>query len=334
VKKLLSLIKISLVLTLVVVMAAGCSTKDKPYADTLVLKVDDSKVYLDEMMYHVMLAEMQGQLYASFTGDGKDYWNIKTEDGTTMAEAMKDMAMQNAIRYELFYNMAIDNGYALTDEEKEISKDKVENIKNNIQPEQLQLTELSDEQFVKIQDKIALATKYYDEYVKTLNVDEEAIKATFNPNDYKQYDIQYIFAKKDEYEALTSLLDTAKVTEDLTTLTDDSKVSSGKLSFIEGSNTFGEEKLLEETIKTMSNGEVSNIIETNKGYYIIKLIDNTSTEKYDSAVKEAVDSAITDAFDKEFTELKKKHNIEIKEKVWKKIKMGSTIITTENISLN
>ncbi|MDF2588898.1 MAG: hypothetical protein K0S41_2739 [Anaerocolumna sp.] len=333
-KKLLSLMKFSLILSLVVIMTAGCSTADKPYADTLVLTVDDSKVYLDEMMYHVMLAEIQGQLYASFTGDGENYWNIKTEDGTSMSEAMKDMAMQNAIRYEMFYKMAVDEGYELTDSDKEMSKGKVDNILKNIQPDQLKLTELSDEKLIQIQEKITLATKYYENYIKTLGVDEEAIKAEFNPDDYKQYDIQYIFAQKDDYNELEALLDKAKETDDLTTLTEGTNVSSGELSFLAGQDTFGEEEILEETIKSMTVNEVSNIVETSKGYYIIKLKDNTSTKKYDSAVNEAVEKATTDAFDKAFSELKKDHKIKINEKTWKKIKMGSTIIKTENISLN
>ena len=328
------LIKFSLILGLVVIMTTGCSTVDKPYADTLVLTVDDSKVYLDEMMYHVMLAEMQGQLYASFTGDGEDYWNIKTEDGISMGEAMKDMAMQNAIRYEMFYKMAVEEGYELTDSDKEMGKSKVDNILKNIQPDQLELTELSNEKLIQIQDKITLATKYYENYIKTLNVNEEAIKAKFNPDDYKQYDIQYIFAQKDDYKELESLLDKAKETDDLTTLTDGTKVSSGELSFLAGQGTFGEEEILEETIKHMNENEVSNITATSKGYYIIKLIDNTSTKKYDSAVKEAVEKATTDAFDKAFLDLKKDHKIKINEKVWKKIKMGSTIIKTANSGLN
>lgn len=333
-KKLLSLMKFSLILSLVVIMTAGCSTADKPYADTLVLTVDDSKVYLDEMMYHVMLAEIQGQLYASFTGDGENYWNIKTEDGTSMGEAMKNMAMQNAIRYEMFYKMAVDEGYELTDSDKEMSKGKVDNILKNIQPDQLKLTELSDEKLIQIQEKITLATKYYENYIKTLGVDEEAIKAEFNPDDYKQYDIQYIFAQKDDYNELETLLDKAKETDDLTTLTEGTNVSSGELSFLAGQDTFGEEEILEETIKSMTVNEVSNIVETSKGYYIIKLKDNTSTKKYDSAVNEAVEKATTDAFDKAFSDLKKDHKIKINEKTWKKIKMGSTIIKTENISLN
>jgi foldase protein PrsA len=304
----------------------GCSKQAKAKIDTLVLTVDDSKIYLDEMMYHVMLAEMQGQLYESFVGEGDSYWDIKNDEGITMAEATKDMAMENAIKYELLYNIALDEGYELSEEEKAVSISKVDNILNNIQGEQLQSTELTKEKLIEIQDKIAIATKYYDDFVKTLGVDETAIKANINQVDYKQYDIEYIFAQEQNYDTLNSLLADAKTAEDFTTLVQDTDVTSGTLSFLEGEDTFGEETNLEDEIKVMKAGEVSDVIQTVKGYYIIKLVDNTSTEKYDSAVNEALDNAVVDAFNVEYEAIKKEHTITIKQKIWDQIELGSTVI--------
>ena len=311
------------------ILMSSCSKVDKPNAETLVLKVDDSKIYLDEMLYHVMLAEMQGELYSSVVGDEENYWDIKNDDGSTMGEATKKMALDNAIKYELLYNIAIKDGYTLTEEEKELSKSKVDNIIGNVQEEQVQKTELTNDRLLKIQEKIAVATRYYDNYIKTLGVDEAAIKATFDRKDYKQYDIQYIFAKKQQYTELTSLQEEAFAAEDLTTLKTDSKISSGKLSFLAGENTFGEEINLEDVITSMKVGEVSTVVETVKGYYIIKLIDNASSEKYDSAVKRAVDDAITEAFEVDYASIKKEHKIKIEHKVWDQIKMGETIIKSK-----
>lgn len=76
----------------------------------------------------------------------------------------------------------------------------------------------------------------------------------------------------------------------------------------------------------MKVGEVSTMVKTVKGYYIIKLIDNASTEKYDSAVKRAVENAITEAFEVDYASIKKEHKIKIEYKVWDEIEMGETII--------
>ena len=326
VKKTTKFLKLNLMFILIgmFIMATGCSKKDKTYSETLVLSVDDSKVYMDEMMYHVMLAKMQGDLYASVVGTDGNYWDIKNDEGITMGEATKEMALNNAIKYQLLYNIAIQEGYTLSDEDKEMSQSKVDNILSNI-AEQLKTNELTKEKLIKIQEKIAIATNYYNDFISNLGVDEEAIKSQFNVEDYKQYDIQYIFAQKQQYDELASLLEAASITEDITTLTTDTNVTSGKLSFLEGKDTFAEETILEDTIKAMKVGETSKIVETVKGYYIIKLTDNTSTKKFDSAVKEAVDTAIAKEFDAAYDTLKKEHKITIKHKVWDQLKMENVI---------
>jgi foldase protein PrsA len=163
-----------------------------------------------------------------------------------------------------------------------------------------------------------------------LGVDEDAIKAKFDLKDYKQYDIEYIYGGKDNKDKLTALLDKAEKAEDLTTLTENTDLNSGKLSFLAGEDTFGEEDNLENIITSMKVGEVKGIIETVKGYYILKLDNNTSTTKYDDAVKKAVKDAETKAFDTAFADLKKEHTITVKNSVWDKVEVGKSIITASN----
>lgn len=335
-KKVSNYVRICLVLMLlgISIFTTGCGKEDLSYSETLVLSVDHSKIYMDEMMYHVMIEEMYGQLYASFVGSGDNYWDMKNEDGITMREASKINAMNNAIKYELFYQLAMEENYTLTDEEKEISKLQSENILKNVQPQQLQTTELTDDKLTKIQDKIAIATKYYEEYLKKLEIDEENIKEGFQPEDYKQYDIQYIYANKKQYESLSTLLEVVSSTEDITTLTKGTELTSGKLSFLEGENTFGEETNLENVIKEMTVNEVSDIVETVKGYYILKLTNNTSTKLYDAAISEAMKKAVEEVFEPAYDALKKEHKIKINDKVWDRIDMGSATINPEGSKTN
>jgi foldase protein PrsA len=307
-------------------LAVGCGKGKMPGPEDTVLTVDDSKVKVDEMMYHVMLAEMQGQLYASFMGeDLESYWEKKNDDGVAMKDATKKMAMDNAIKYEIFYKLGKENGYTLTEEEKETSSSKALDIKKNLPAASLEKLGLTEDKLIEIQDKIAVATKYYDDYISKLGVDEEAIKETIDPAEYKQYDIQYIYAQEDQHDELVALSEKASGTEDLTELSKDTGLNSGDLSFLEGADTFGEEDNLEDEIKALEVGEVSSIIQTVKGYYIIKLVDNSSTDKYDDAVKDAVEKATEDAFEPAYEALKKEHHIKIVKKVWDKIELGNNL---------
>lgn len=306
--------------------STGCGPGSRPYSETLVLTVDDSRIYLDELMYHVMLAAMQGELYEAFTGADKDYWDMKNADGSTMREALKDMALENAVKYQLFYELASKEGYTLSQEEKASGKSKVENILKNMGLDQIESLGLTQEKLIDIQNKIALAVKYYDNYVSNLRVDEKAVLEELNPSDYKQYDIEYIYAGKADRAALAVLLTKAEKPRDITTLAKDPVLNSGKLSFLQGKNTFGEEENLEEAIIGMEAGEVSDIIETVNGYYIIKLTDNTSTQKYDAAVKEAIDAAKEEVFDIAYEALKKEHKIIIRKQALKNIDIDKIII--------
>lgn len=320
-------ISIGLVLIIMALslLATGCSTAVKAKSETLVLTVDDTKVYLNEMMYHVMLAEIQGELYASVLQNGEEYWDMDDGNGATMAEVAKDMAMDNAVKYQLFYDLAMQEGYELTDEEKAICKSQAENIMLNIPSEVLQRLELSEEQLIIILNKIAIATRYYNDFVKALNVDEAAIKETIDAADYQQYDMEYVYATKEELAELEELKEEITNATDFNQLSDKTSLKIGALSFISGKDTFGEETNLEEEIVNLNSGEVSDIIETVKGYYVIKLKDNISKDSYEAAVSDAVERAQNEAFELAYEKLKKEHQITINKKIWEKVKVGENL---------
>ncbi len=305
----------------IMILTAGCAGK-YPKPDSLVLTVDNNEVYMNEMMYHVMLEKLQGDLYASFLGDETgEYWEMKADNGKTMREAAKDQAMENAIKYELFYQMAKEDNYTLTQEEKNISTEKVENILKNVPAKQLEEYNLTKEDLVEIQDKITAATDYYNKYVDTM-IDREAIQAGIKAEDYEQYNIEYIYGNMEQKDIVQELLDLATVDTDFGDLVKDTGLNSGKLTFLKGDNTFGEEDNLEGVITSMTEGTVSDLVETVKGFYIIKLKSNTSTSEYDKAVKDATDAALSQVFDKNYDELKKDHKITVNNKVWKQVTIG------------
>lgn len=307
------------------ILLTGCASKETPGLESLVLKVDDSEVTLDEMMYHVILEELQGQLFSTYMGNGESYWDVVGENGVTMREEAKNMAMENAIKYEIFYNLALDRDYTLTEEEKEISKAKALDIRKNIPTDKLDEYGLTEEKLIEIQEKLALSTKYYEAYLIDLGVSEESIKDKINPADYQRYDIEYLYAQLKEYDQLSALKDAASTAKSLTELSENTDLNAGSLTFLEGAGTFGEEDNLEEVIKTMKSGETSDIIETVKGYYIIRLIDNTSTKEYDKAVRQAIEKAREEAFEPAYKQLKKEHKITINKKIWKRIVIGSNL---------
>lgn len=156
----------------IIFISIGCLGK-YPEADSLVLTVDDSQVYMDEMMYHIMLEKLQGDLYASLLGmETKEFWEMKPDNGKTMRETAKEQALKNAIKYEVLYQKAGQEGYKLTEEDEKASLEKVESIIKNVPEEQLSDYGLSKEKLIEIQEKIAIVTNYYNDNIDSFS-DEE-----------------------------------------------------------------------------------------------------------------------------------------------------------------
>lgn len=153
------------IVAIILILGIGIAffTKEEKHYDptkTVVLTIDQEEIYLDEVLYHLTLSRMQGQLYAAFMND-TDYMKRDYGDGRTIGEVMKQEAMDNAIRYELLYQQAIKEGYELTEEEIADSQKKTENILVTIPEDDQKKTGLTEDKLVRIQEKIALAARYY-----------------------------------------------------------------------------------------------------------------------------------------------------------------------------
>ncbi len=165
------------IVLLILGIVIACFTRREVNYDptsTVVVTIDKEQIYLDEVLYHVTLSRMQGQLYASFVND-TDYMNRDYGDGRTIGEVMKQEAMDNAIRYELLYRQAIQEGYELTDAEITDSKDKTENILITIPQEDMKNTGLTQDKILYIQEKIALATRYYQDVYEGANLTDQDV---------------------------------------------------------------------------------------------------------------------------------------------------------------
>lgn len=183
--------KLSFVLFLscLLLVLNSCGKKVSLTVDSSVVSVGETTITLDEMMYHVLLAKMQGELYASFLGE-EDFWKKEYEPSVTMADQMKQYALDNAIKYEILYKMAEKEGYSLTEEELSICQDQAKDIEKTIPANELQALGLTDELIKEIQKKISLSTKYYEDYLITLSTDEKEAQQRFEEN-YKELKKEY-----------------------------------------------------------------------------------------------------------------------------------------------
>ena len=254
--------------------------------------------------------------------------------------------MEDAIKYEIFYRRAIQEGVTLDGKEQTGVKETVVSLMNNVPHEMLESARLNEEDLICIEEKIALATKSYQKFVKSLNADEASLNSQISPRDYIEYKIQYLFIptmkkgmsgelipleqkeKQKAYETIYAYEEKAQSTNDLTSIEikNEEDIKLGEVSFTEQSNSFEEEIEIVDIAKQLREEEVSNVFETSRGYYIIKRLRNTSMASYDNAIKKAVRAVEETIVIPAYEKLKSEHRIKIYEKVWDKVKLGQMTV--------
>jgi foldase protein PrsA len=322
-----------------VVILIGAVSFDQLYK-RVVLTVDGEKYHMDDLSYYIYGVESQydyiNQLY------GGTYWDMTDEStGITNREAAMNTAMATAIYNEVMYSEALAKNYSLTeDEEKTIATDVDTMLSDEANKDLIKHNNFTKRYLTDIVSRTTLVARYRQDIVDSLPIDDENIKKGFNKDELRQYDIEYLYVstkKTDDegnsvdlsdaektaaYDKLNALYETAKTTEDWSTLVpeEEKDVVYQKDDFIESDTKFADE--FEAKIMAMENKAITEISETEDGYYIIRMLNNNSTAAYDSAVEEAITEAENTAFNQEYDEILVNHEYKINEKELNNYTMG------------
>lgn len=311
-------------------------------------------VNVQEAMYDIYQAEAMADMYAAY-GMSFD-WDEATENGDTYAEVYKKSIMDGMKQREILYLSALKNNISLTDEEKEKIKKNVQSARENLTDKQKKMKGLDEATMITVFEKQELGEKYKQSVISGLNINEDELKKTVSKKDYRQYTLQYYtFAKtetgennetktKDEatlkqaakdMEALQKKAVKAKdFTKDLIQTeengTTDKKtgISYATRDLIETDTDFLDAKTLK-VVKKMKNGEVSGVLETKDGYFVIKMVNNNDSKAYDNQCKTVIEQEQTSQFDAQYTNTIKGQYVAETQSFWKgRIELGS--ITYDN----
>jgi foldase protein PrsA len=341
------------VLTLSMALVTGCNKKETTEKsdndlDKVIVTVDDTEIKLSDAMYFIFDAEAMGeyydQMYLAYTGSG--YWDATDDEGVTNRQKAKDYVMDNVVMIDILSKKAEKEKLTLTDDDKSTNKENVKTILEQVTDEQLKITGFTEKTLLATLNKMTLAGKYYNQMVEGFDIDEEALKADINKDDYRQYNTDYILfatsttdesgnavalsdkekkaALKNAQEALTSLKAGKTFDELKETYADAATTDS--LNFI---NTDEIDSAYKTAALKLENEQLSEVVEGAEGYYVIQMTDNNSTESYDAAVEEAVNTATAEKFDEAYEVIKKDYKITVNEKVWDTIEMGETTIVED-----
>ena len=346
------------ILAVIVLCAGVCYMQLRPRAVLVVSTTDESgtqkkdTVYMKEAVYSIYQVENQYNQYSSIYQQlyGKTYWEMEDVDskGRNGASAAKKQVMDSLKQREILYMEAQKRGYSLTAEEEKTAEDNVADTMKNFTDKQKSLEGLDEKTLKSEFKKNALAEKFRQILIKESGVDEEALKATVNKKDYRQYTLQYYKVSNQETSGeetkevsaeqkqtnltnMQALQEKAKTAEDFTKLLDDNDKTGIQYqteNLIKKDlkdSTFLNKKLRKQIMK-MDNGQISDIIEGDDGYYLIKMVNNDDSEAYDNQCQSVVNEEEAKQFNARYAEFAPNYVTEV-QSYWKgRVKLGSYTI--------
>lgn len=310
----------------------------------LILTVNNEKIYLNDAMYYIYGAESSATMYDGIYQQiyGCSYWDYVDDDGNTGNDLAKTEVMNNLTKDTITYLMAIDAGYTISDEDKKNGEEKYTELAKNLSSKQKLKTGMSKKDLTNVLTKNAMAERYKKDVIASCNLDYDSIKAEISKKDYREYDVQYYYVstvtkdeegnqisvsdeeKKAALEKIQSVAETAKTAEDFTKVVDTENDKSVTFkedgSFTEANGLFGDK--MDKQVKAMKNDEISDVLEGEDGYYVVKMINNNSTASYDQAVENAVSTAENEAFQKKYDEQAGNYTTTVNDDVWDLIVLG------------
>ncbi len=328
-------ILVTIGIILIVILGAGvCYIQLRPREILTVTGKDSggssvtNTVYYTDAMYDIYNTELQYNSYASLYTQmyGSTFWEAEDVDGEgrTGSQAAKKEIMDTLKQREILCMEAEKANVSLTEEEKKTVSDNTAKAVENLTDKQKKMAGLDGDSIQQDLEKQQLADKYKNQVIAGLGIDEEALKKTVNKKDFRQYTLQYYsFDKKDgtgddakdKDEAtlkkaesdMKALQEKAAKAKDFTKgiITDsnnDSKddntgISYGTKDLIETDDDFLDKKTRKK-VKKMKNNEISDVIETDDAYYVIKMVNNDDPAAYNSECEQVV----SDEKEKRFNE--------------------------------
>lgn len=267
-----------------------------------IFRIESSSCTLPEIM--VYLTNIQNRYESVY---GEEIWNT-TANGVTLEENVKDIALAQIARIKTMNLMAEKYQVELDDEEKAKAENAAKAYYDSLGAEEIEKMGVTEKTIQSLYTEFALAQKVYQYTIKDINPeisDDEARTITVQHILIKTYaldgtgkKIEYTEkAKQDAYEEACEVLALAREGEDFDELI--RKYSEDDKS----TYSFGKGEMdpdFETAAFNLGTDEISDIVETEYGYHIIKCLTTFDKDETDANKVKIVEQRREEAFGQEY----------------------------------
>lgn len=149
------------------------------HLEEVIVTVDGEKLTLRDMVFYIAYQEKEVQEEAiiySPNNPGR-YWNAHT-NGHFVRTLAEDAVIKMAVHDEIFFQMALEDGLALNEEETHYLENEVRDFCGDLKETQYERLGVNAEELEASMEKIALANKYQDLLAQTRETAYEAYNYT------------------------------------------------------------------------------------------------------------------------------------------------------------
>lgn len=276
---------------------------------------------------------------------GKDVWNQQVEGDKTRGDEFKEDILNRMIQDELIYQKAEEK--KLVPSDKEVNE-QFEEFKKSIGDNGEYMKSLKDagidEAFLKDQMKKDVAIQNYStEYIKNIKTSEDVLNKYYNDNkeEFRKEEVRasHILIstqdaegkpladkeKAEKKKKAEDILAKVKAGEDFAKLAKENSEDPGSAKNGGDLNFFGKGVMVpefENTAFSLEKGKISDLVESQFGYHIIKVTDKINEINPFAEVKDQIKEKIEqEKFNEHINELQKKAKTEKNEDVIKSVKL-------------
>lgn len=333
-----NIIRILSLVFVLCLMLTGCSQSQLNASETIAVFDETTNVRLGE--FSLMLRYQQAQMetyYGSMLGGGI-YQQVMPDTGELYGDTAK---VSQADEFKLLYVLeaeAANYGVSLTEEEKAKITEAAKAFMDGNTPQLKKAVAAEQADVEHLLTLMTIQNKMYDALtadVDTSVSDEEAaqkkiayafISTTGTETDSEGNTIQLTEEEKAAKKAeLQSVLDAAKESKDLNTAIE------GHENITVNTTTYGADssspaEAVREAADKLSDGELSEIIEVESGYYLAQMISTFDREATDSQKETIVQQRRDALYDEKCGELQEAHTFTTVDAVMAKLNFSQNFV--------
>ncbi len=318
---------ILVILCLALLLLSGCGEKHTKivlhtgFAKDEVFRVEEMSCSLPELMLYLTTTQSR---YENVYGER--IWETNL-DGVTLEENMKDMVLAQLSQIKAMNLLAAQEQVELSAEEKEMIEEAADTFYETLTKEERKILNVNKDLIKRLYQEYALANKVYyylikdinpevsDDEARTITVDHILIK-TYSLDENNQK-VEYSAEQKREafakaQEVLQKARDGISFDSLIATYNEDSQ---SQYSFRKGEMNLG----FETTAFNLGKGEISEIVETEYGYHIIKCITTFNQEETDANKIKIVEKKREEVFGQRYSDFAAELTKAVNEDLWEEI---------------